>query len=154
MVLLKPDTCSDEDGTAYDDKRCKKKTRKRIEKSKRSRRNRAQDTSSDESSASDSESSDVEKKKKLSQRRRRGRPRPTEAKESFSRESESDDEQDRRSGHRHAFNSGSKKTKLKVTEPVSDLGTKAVDYGNFRLAKKRARYDSSLASRTHWIRKS
>lgn len=36
-----------------------------------------------------------------------------------------------------------------MIKPVNDLFTKAVDYGNYRLAKRRARYDSSVASTTH-----
>lgn len=58
-IAMRPDTSSDENGIAEDEKRRKKKTKKKRNNSKRSRKSREGDTSSDGSKTSDSETSDA-----------------------------------------------------------------------------------------------
>lgn len=43
--------------------------------------------------------------------------------------------------------------KSKVVEPLNDLFTKAVDFKSYRLANRRARYDSSVASKIEEVPK-
>lgn len=126
LIPTKPDTSSDGNGDASDDRRHKRIIRKISEKSKKSRRHRAKKTLSSNLSLSDSQTSD--KEKKSSHKRRRRRSPCTDSEQPSSSLFESDDEQNRRSSRRHASESGSTREKRNVLEPLSDLLTNAKHY--------------------------
>lgn len=135
---MKPVTGSDENGSACSEKLCKRNKKKKRMKSEEISKNRAEHTYSDDLSSSYSEASDDEKKEKSSERGCRGPSKHTDLAKLSSSESESDNEQNWKSSRLHTFNSDSKKKKLEVIQPLSDVLTEAIDEESYHLASKSA----------------